>query len=158
MNETVRSRAMSLEIHFHPTVDLPPDLSRFPVAALTELLLQEGMADEGSVHCVLTDDAELAVLNERFRGKTGPTDVLTFPYDPAASAGVHGDIYVSLDRAREQAAARDEPAGREVWRLFVHGALHLGGHDHDTPQDDRAMRTLQEAWVERGYSASPISQ
>src|SRR5687768_1321945 len=102
VNETVRSRAMPLEIHFHPTVDLPPDLPRFPVAALTELLLQEGMADEGSVHCVLTDDPELAVLNERFRGKTGPTDVLAFPYDPAAAAGVHGDIYVSLDRAREQ--------------------------------------------------------
>jgi rRNA maturation RNase YbeY len=149
---------MALAIHFHPTVDLPPDLPRFPAAALTELLLQEGMADEGSVHCVLTDDRELAVLNERFRRKTGPTDVLAFPYDPATSAGVHGDIYVSLDRAREQAVARGESAGREVWRLFVHGALHLDGYDHDTPENDRAMRTLQEAWVERGYSASSISR
>jgi probable rRNA maturation factor len=140
-----------LEVHFHASVAPPPDLAHFPTEAMTTLLREAGGPGEGAVHFVLTDDAELAALNERFRGVAGPTDVLAFPYDPAASGGVHGDVYVSLDRAREQAAERGEPAGREVWRLFVHGALHLAGHDHDTPKNDRAMRALQEAWVERAY-------
>ncbi len=144
---------MPLVVHLHAVVPLPPDLARFPDRALADLLREEGLPDEGEVHCVLTDDAELAELNERFRGKTGPTDVLAFPYDASAGSGVHGDIYVSRDRAREQAAERRETEGREVWRLFVHGALHLAGHDHDTDDTDRVMRAAQEAWVERGYGA-----
>lgn len=144
---------MALEVHFHPSAPLPADLPRFPARELTRLLLDAGVPDDGAVHCILTGDMELAALNERFRAKQGPTDVLAFPYDPAQASGVHGDVYVSLERAAEQAAARAEPPGREVWRLFVHGALHLAGHDHDTAERDQAMRELQESWVERAYPA-----
>jgi probable rRNA maturation factor len=98
---------------------------------------------------VLTDDTELGDLNGRFRGGRGPTDVLAFPYDPARSGGVLGDIYVSFERAAAQAAARDEPVGLEIWRLFVHGALHLAGRRHDTPAEEREMTRIQEEWVSR---------
>ena len=140
-----------LRIRFHPSVAPPPDLKPFPGAVLREMLRAEGVADRGEVHCVLADDAEIGDLNRRFRGKAGPTDVLAFPYDPATTDGVVGDIYVSLDRAREQARERGEPIGREVWRLFVHGALHLAGRDHDSDEADREMRVRQEEWVERVF-------
>lgn len=142
-----------LRIRFHPSVAPPPDLKPFPGAVLREMLRAEGLADRGEVHCVLADDAEMADLNGRFRGRTGPTDVLAFPYDPGATGGVVGDIYVSLDRAREQARERGEPVGREVWRLFVHGALHLAGRDHDSDATERAMRACQEEWVRRVFPA-----
>lgn len=141
---------MSLRIRFHPSVAPPADLAAFPADALAELLAEEGFV-QGEVHCVLTGDEELADLNDRFRETPGPTDVLAFGYDPDLAGGTLGDIYVSLDRARDQAVDRGEPVGREVWRLFVHGALHLAGHDHRTPAEDRAMRERQERWVERGY-------
>ncbi len=143
-----------LRIRFHPSVDPPPELKPFPGAVLRQLLRTEGAPDRGEVHCVLTGDEEVADLNRRFRRRAGPTDVLAFPYDPAATDGVLGDIYVSLDRARDQAAERGEPLAREVWRLFVHGALHLAGHDHDTDAKERAMRERQEVWVERGVPRS----
>ena len=145
---------MTLRTRFHPSVDPPPELEPFPASVLTELLRSEGMADDGEVHCVLTSDAEIADLNRRFRGKPGPTDVLAFPYDPHLAAGTHGDVYVSLDRAREQAAARRESVGREVWRLFVHGALHLAGWVHDTDEAERAMHERQEEWVQRVFPAA----
>lgn len=144
---------MTLRIRFHPSVEPPPDLNPFPAAVLRELLRAEGVADRGEIHCVLTGDQEIASLNERYRSRAGPTDVLAFPYDPEASGGVLGDVYVSLDRAREQATDAGEPLGREIWRLFVHGALHLAGRDHDTDESDRAMRALQEEWVERVFPA-----
>lgn len=145
---------MTLRIQFHPSVDPPPELIPFPASALRDMLRAEGLADEGEVNCVLTDDAELEDLNRRFRGRSGPTDVLAFPYDPAASGGAHGDVYVSLDRAREQAGERDERLEREVWRLFVHGALHLAGRDHDTEEAERAMLAAQEECVERVFPGS----
>ncbi len=142
---------MTLRIRFHPSVVPPPELIPFPASALRDMLRAEGLADQGEVNCVLTDDTELEDLNRRFRGRTGPTDVLAFPYDPSASDGVHGDVYVSLDRAREQAAERQERVDREVWRLFVHGALHLAGRDHDSEESERAMLAAQEKWVERVF-------
>lgn len=146
---------MSPRVRFHASVEPPPELDPFPAAELEALLEEEGVAGEGEVHCVLTGDEELARLNERFRGREGPTDVLAFPYDPAASEGIVGDVYVSLERAREQAVERGEATAREAWRLFVHGALHLAGHDHDTPANDRRMRERQEAWVARAFPAHP---
>ncbi|MBW3660087.1 MAG: rRNA maturation RNase YbeY [Gemmatimonadetes bacterium] len=142
---------MPLRALFHASVDPPPDLEPFPVDLLASLLREEGIADEGEVNCVLVDDDEIASLNERFHGRVGPTDVLAFPYDPHATEGLHGDIYVSLDRAVEQAEERGEPPAREAWRLFVHGALHLAGHDHQTAAADRVMRERQEAWVELAF-------
>ncbi|HUP00129.1 MAG TPA: rRNA maturation RNase YbeY [Gemmatimonadota bacterium] len=142
---------MTLRVHFHPLVALPPDLEPFPAPALAELLKVEGLAAAGAVHCVLTDDVQLTDLNRRFRGRAGPTDVLAFPYPPSESGGVLGDIYVSIERAASQAGERGESVAREVWRLFVHGALHLAGRGHETPASGRRMREIQEAWVSRVY-------
>jgi probable rRNA maturation factor len=150
-----------LRIRFHPSVDPPSELIPFPVSVLREMLRSEGIVDTGEVHCVLSSDEEVATLNRKFRGKEGPTDVLAFPYDPEAAGGVHGDVYVSLDRAREQALHHGEPLEREVWRLFVHGALHLAGWDHDTDEAEAAMRARQEEWVDRVFPAGappPVDQ
>ena len=140
---------MATRIRFHASVAPPSELDPFPSRELERLLREEGTAGSGEVHCVLTDDAEMAGLNERFRDKPGPTDVLAFPYDPAEADGALGDVYVSLERAVGQAAERGETVAREVWRLFVHGTLHLAGHEHDTPAGERRMTERQEAWVER---------
>jgi probable rRNA maturation factor len=142
-----------LRIRFHPSVDPPSELIPFPVSVLREMLRSEGIADTGEVHCVLSGDEEVASLNRKFCGKEGPTDVLAFPYDPESAGGVHGDVYVSLDRAREQARFHGETLEREVWRLFVHGALHLAGWDHDTDEAESAMRERQEEWVDRVFPA-----
>ncbi|MGH7543423.1 MAG: rRNA maturation RNase YbeY [Gemmatimonadota bacterium] len=139
---------MRIRVRFHPSVAPPADLGPF-VDGLARLLESEWAGAAGEIHCVLTDDAELEELNRRFRGIGGPTDVLAFPYDPEATGGSLGDVFVSLSRAGTQAAERGEPVAREVVRLFVHGALHLAGRDHETPATERAMLTTQEEWVAR---------
>lgn len=142
---------MAPRIRFHALVEPPPELVPFPARALAALFREEGPGETGEVHCILTDDAELADLNRRFRGREGATDVLAFPYEAGETDGVGGDVFVSLDRAAAQAAERGEPVAREAWRLFVHGTLHLAGHRHDTKADDRRMREREEAWVERVF-------
>jgi probable rRNA maturation factor len=60
-----------------------------------------------------------------------------------------GDIVISVDTARAQAAAYDAPLEREIERLLIHGVLHLCGHDHERPDERRRMereeRRLAEA-------------
>jgi len=92
--------------------------------------------------CLLTDDETLQRLNREFRKKDMPTDVLSFP--AASPDGGMGDIAVSVDRAREQAASHGHDLAAEVRILLLHGVLHLLGYDHET--DHGTMRRLETKW------------
>lgn len=105
---------------------------------------------------LLTDDEEIARLNETYRGVSGPTDVLSFAYQEAEDADqtpdLLGDIVISVDTASRYAAS-GEHAGRvgetvvegswslldELSFLIIHGALHLCGYDHSTAAEEREM-------------------
>jgi probable rRNA maturation factor len=92
----------------------------------------------------LVDDVAMAALNERHRGRRGPTDVLSFSLceGPHASrrGALLGDVVISLDTALRQARRGGRPLESEVLRLLIHGALHLVGHDHVRAAEARAMR------------------
>lgn len=92
-----------------------------------------GIAARAGLTVRLTDDAELAGLNQRFLGADGPTDVLAFPAD---EPGQVGDVAISVPRAVAQGG--DDPAA-ELRMLAVHGLLHCVGHDHGTVADAAAM-------------------
>lgn len=80
-------------------------------------------------------------LHQRFKGRAGPTDVLSFAL-PLPGGALAGDIYVCPWVARRQAARFRVPVREEVLRLVVHGTLHVLGWDH--PED--AGRTDSEMW------------
>jgi probable rRNA maturation factor len=94
-------------------------------------------------------DAAMRRLNREHRGKDRTTDVLSFPlYEPFAvpkrpSAAdpelMLGDIIISVDVARRQAAAYDATLDDEIERLLVHGIAHLLGHDHEEPAERKRM-------------------
>ena len=92
----------------------------------------------------LVDDAAIAVLNERDRGKPGPTDVLSYSLLEGAHAerrgALLGDVVISVDTAGRQARRAGRSLDDECLRLLVHGVLHLLGHDHEKDDEARRMR------------------
>jgi probable rRNA maturation factor len=98
---------------------------------------------------VLTDDETIRALNRDYREVDAATDVLSFPLaDPAQlsdpdAAVFLGEIYISLETAREQSRAARRPFPREVAHLTVHGLLHLLGYDHGTAAARRRMQALE---------------
>lgn len=109
---------------------------------------------EGELSILLTDDAFIAELNDRYMGKDGPTNVLAFPMseNPRAGseAGMLGDIVVSLDTARREADACEEPLPQTVFRLLIHGLLHLLGYDHEVSEEEALrMEKTQERLLAR---------
>src|SRR4051812_919712 len=98
-----------------------------------------------TVTCLIANDAEVRRLNRFFRGKDEATDVLSFP--PANPNGVAGDIAISIDRARIQAAERGHSLADELRILMLHGALHLAGMDHES--DSGEMARAESRWRKR---------
>lgn len=114
------------------------------------------------VQIVLADNAFIHQLNREYRGVDAPTDVLSFPandlvqsladelldgFEPEMSedgeAIFLGDIYISVDRAQEQAAEYGNTVEEELCFLTVHGMLHLMGYDHMEPEEEKVMRQKQ---------------
>ena len=98
-----------------------------------------------SIACLVTGDAELRRLNRRFRGKNSATDVLSFP--SASRNGFAGDLAISVDRARRQAAEHGHSLEDELRILILHGALHLTGLDHE--KDAGRMARSEARWRQR---------
>jgi probable rRNA maturation factor len=104
----------------------------------------------------LLDDAAIAELNRRYRGRPRPTDVLAFSLLEGAHADrrgdLLGDVVIGIETAARQARARRRRLDDEVAKLLVHGALHLVGYDHLRSAEARRMRA-QERRVWRALRA-----
>lgn len=94
---------------------------------------------------LITSDDELRRMNRQFRNKDYATDVLSFP--PLEKNGELGDLAISWDRARAQAAEFGHRASDEVRLLMLHGVLHLMGMDHDN--DGGEMARVEARWRKR---------
>ena len=102
----------------------------------------------------IVDNRYIHKLNKKYRQIDRPTDVISFAfldnennYDKILfSPGpvVLGDIYISLDKAKEQAEEYGHSLHRELSFLFIHGLLHLLGYDHMKIEDEKVMFQLQE--------------
>jgi rRNA maturation RNase YbeY len=92
----------------------------------------------------LIDDEEMAGLNARYRGRRGPTDVLSFSLVEGADAEhrgrLLGDVVIGVETAARRARSRHRGLDEVLARLLVHGTLHLLGHDHRRAEEARKMR------------------
>jgi len=89
------------------------------------------------VSIAVVDDSAMSALNRKFRQKNKTTDVLTF----AGEDQFLGDIVISIEQARRQAADEKHSLATEVRYLIVHGILHALGYDHETDQGE--MNSLE---------------
>lgn len=131
-------------IHYRSTVR-GSGVGARTVKRTAEALL-EAVGEKGSTLSLsLVNDAQIREINRVHRGKDRPTDVLSFPIAaPDARGGdperLLGDIVISVDTARRQAAEYDASLEAELNRLLIHGVLHVMGHDHEEPAQRDRMR------------------
>ena len=134
------------------------DLSgRAMASGLEELGLEP---DQFSVSILACDDARIATLNADFRGKSAPTNVLSWPSEERAAAAPGemphlpapnpvgpslelGDIALAHETCAREALKAGKPFVDHVTHLLVHGMLHLLGFDHETEEDAELMEGLE---------------
>ena len=115
-------------------------------------LQSEEVPKPAELSILLADDAVVRELNRTYRDTDSPTDVLSFAQSEgdlfvrSDEATPHlGDVIISLDTARRQAAEYRQELQDEVAHLLVHGVLHLLGFDHEEPHDAALMREHEDA-------------
>lgn len=111
------------------------------------------------VSLILVNDPFIRKLNRHYRGKNRPTDVLSFPQHESLpktwkKGSVHlGDIIISTTTARKQAKGARKKIENEFALLAIHGLLHLLGHDHAEPKEEKRMFALQTKLLKHvGYA------
>jgi probable rRNA maturation factor len=119
-----------------------------PLEDFFERVRRELRFPQGAVTVQLISDIAMARLNQTFRHKRGPTDVLSFPANgarPKRSAPYLGDIAISPQTARRNARRFSRTLPAEMRVLILHGMLHLAGFDHETDHGemDRLERRLR---------------
>ena len=147
-------------VEIDPEVETAPELEEALRRAVEGALAAEGVDVPCVVEVCLTDDEGIHQTNLDMRGVDAPTDVLSFPMfelepgekpraewaDPDTDKVLLGDMMISLERAKVQAAEYGHSNRRELAYLVVHSVLHLLGYDHlDEGPQKRQMRAREEA-------------
>jgi probable rRNA maturation factor len=106
--------------------------------------LEEGAPglEDAALDVLLTDDATVADLNQRFRGKAGPTNVLSFPA-PVTARPHLGDLSLAYGVCAREAIEQKKSFAHHLQHLLVHGALHLVGFDHMSEAEAESMEALE---------------
>ncbi len=115
-------------------------LRELAAAALAECVRHSGdgkfaLAQIPEIEVAVVSDAVIARVHAEFMKVPGATDVITF---------AHGEIVVSADTARAQAAARGHGVVEELLLYLIHGLLHLNGYDDIAPRDRTKMHRVQD--------------
>ncbi len=119
-----------------------PLLSAQAVQQAVEAALAYGGRVGAEISVVFVDDAAIAKLHDRWLGDSAPTDVMSFDLG-ADPSGPAGELYVSAERALEEATARGLEPAREAALYVVHGTLHLCGFDDHAPRERARMRVAE---------------
>ena len=115
----------------------------------------DGRRAEAELTIRIVDDAESAELNETYRGKQGPTNVLSFPFEapPGVELPLLGDIVICAPKVAREAIEQGKPLQAHWAHLTLHGCLHLLGYDHIEPEEAEAMEALEtELLAALGYA------
>lgn len=97
---------------------------------------------------IFVTDEKIKTLNKTYRNIDKITDVLSFPDQ---DDNYIGDIFIALDQAIRQAKDYHHSIEREVGFLTTHGYLHLLGYDHDTKENEKIMRDIQETILKKAH-------
>lgn len=119
-----------------------------------EYLVKELTLDNCMFNIIFITNKEIHKINKEYRNVDRPTDVISFALEDNKDIEYKdfrllGDIYISVDRAIEQARDYNHSLKRELCFLSTHGILHLLGYDHQTKKEEEIMFTKQKELLEK---------
>ncbi|HJA23394.1 rRNA maturation RNase YbeY [Limosilactobacillus coleohominis] len=147
---------MDLELYDHTQGELTSHQRQLAEKLLAFAAEQLQLKDNDEMSLTFVKNPEIKEINAKYRGVDRATDVISFAIndddekivmDDEMAAMIPkdlGDLFISIDKVKEQALFLGHSEDRELGFLVVHGFLHLNGYDHEEPADEEKMFSLQE--------------
>lgn len=107
--------------------------------------LKEGVQIE-TLQYVFCSDTFLLDINKRFLNHNFYTDIISFDLSEQKGRLI-GDVYISIDRVKENAKTEGNLYTHELLRVIFHGALHFCGYKDKKPADQKTMRSMEDKWL-----------
>lgn len=115
------------------------------IASWIDKVIQELRYDTGDVSYIFCDDQYLLEKNIKYLNHNALTDIISFDYTMGKL--ISGDIFISVDRVRENAADFKVPFEDELHRVMIHGVLHFCGYRDKTQEEKRLMRKKEDYYL-----------
>lgn len=125
----------------------PKILKKDYVIAVGEALKHTtNIPQKGIIHIIVVWLEEICHLNESYRKKEGPTDILTFPYRETVkkTTDIAWEIYICLEKIRMYAKERWVTYEEQLKYIIIHGLVHMMGHDHETKKEAEEMQKIEK--------------
>ena len=148
MHKTVGNRA--IKFHYLKSARLPGNALRKVIRTIFKRFRKR----LGNLNYVFCSDAYLLKMNKTYLNHDYYTDILTFDLSDS-SREISADIFISVDRVRQNAKSRDIPVSHELIRVALHGALHLAGYSDATKKGSGIMRIEEDRYLQRVLKAVP---
>ena len=100
-----------------------------------------------SIYIIFCSDEYLLEINKQHLQHDFYTDIITFDLSESPSNPIIGELYISIDRVKDNAALRDEKFSTELLRVIFHGLLHLCGFKDKTKSDIKTMREKEDEYL-----------
>ena len=132
----------------HIDVQLAVDVAGIPegeqLRSWAARALQE-QAEATELVIRIVDEAEITALNRTYRGKDGPTNVLSFPSElpPEVGSALLGDVVICAPVVARECVQQDKSPEAHWAHLVIHGVLHLLGYDHHTQEAATRMEAIE---------------
>ena len=108
---------------------------------LSEVILSENK-NEGEINYIFCDDDYLLEINQNYLDHDTLTDIISFDY--SVGNELNGDIFVSVERVKENASDYNVTFQEEIQRVLVHGILHYCGYKDKSEEDEQLMRSKED--------------
>ena len=129
---------------FYEDCDVLDDGQEKGAYKITQIIDNEGF-NTGVLSFIFCSDDYLLELNRKHLNHDYYTDVLSFSYNEEKT--VSGDIFISIDRLRENAKANGVVFNEELSRVMIHGVLHLCGYNDKSPEEIKLMRSKEAEYM-----------
>ena len=113
---------------------------------ISKAILEE-KCKEGEINYIFCSDEYLHKINMDFLKHDTLTDIISFDY--SIGKELHGDIYISVDRVKENAMDFEVSFNNEMTRVLIHGVLHYCGYKDKTDEDEKEMRAKEDYYLSK---------
>lgn len=137
-------------IYFHFEVPAFYFPNRNQLKQFIQRLIKKEGHKPGTINYIFCSDEALLEINKAYLNHDFYTDIVTFGLSQRGEA-ISSDIFISIDRVKDNAVSFGSTFSRELHRVIFHGILHLCGYKDKSQKDSRLMRAKEEEWLNKYF-------